>query len=610
MDFVAIDARADGWNDTFLGLAYHSADASGYCCELDEALAIVRYYAESGHTFVAHNAEQQCALIWYRHNMFFKSHYRNERFVFGEYYWDQTSKPARIWDIFQLAGRLSLPELADALQLPWWTAPRRFHRVSRERKMQHCWEHDLPNCWQCHENPNKWDWICDKHQRGECYECWQAQAAKVGYEYMAQYSGFLAGYGIKPKRTLTGAAIALWKMADKPREAWLRDWRTDGEARQGYIGPRVEAFKLGQLGAVYYADFHMSYPAIMLSAPMPDPEHTHLITSDHLTDEWIKYEGVTDATVTVSQCYCPPLPVRSGGQLLFPVGTFRGWFTNAELRAARDRGIRLEHVHSCVYATETIQPFQTFLLGFTDYCEQLKREGSPIAQVLKLILNSLYGSFGMRNTQVSCYQMPLPPGTSPSDWKHHDMRVTDHCILLRKERSSTFRDKWSNPLWAAQITGYARLRLLEAMEAQGADLVYVDTDSIISTRPVVGLGSGIGALEDGGCYQEALIVAPKLYSLTNGTQPDRVRAAGVPKHQARRYLKRWEATYNHRVGLEEAWNADLVPGEMQIINVTRHLELGKRHMINPAAVYADVGYSDTTPLQFPARPEGDSVSDD
>jgi hypothetical protein len=419
---------------------------------------------------------------------------------------------------------------------------------------------------------------------------------------MDYYSGFLASYGIKPKRTITGGAIALWKMADCPKPAQLRDWGIDGAARKGYIGPRVEAYKLGQIGPVYYADYHMSYPAIMRDTPMPDPAHTHHISSDHLTDEWIQYEGVTEATVTVPTVYAPPLPVRASNQLLFPVGTFRGWFTNAELRAARNRGVQLERVHNCVYATETLFPFQNFILGFTNYAEELKRKNSPLAQVLKLILNSLYGSFGMRNTQSSCYQMPLPPGTKTSDWKYHDMRVTERCILLRKEAHNTFRDKWSNPLWAAQITGYARLRLLEAMEAQGRDLVYVDTDSIMSTRPIVGLGTGIGALEDGGCYQESMIVAPKMYSLTTGTQPDRIRAAGVPKAQAKRYLERWEATYNKRVGLEEAWHGNLVPGEMTIVNVNRHLELGKRQMTSPINVYMNVGFSDTEPLQFPALP--------
>jgi DNA polymerase type B, organellar and viral len=600
MDFVAIDARADGWNDEFIGLAYHSETATGYCEQLDEALAIIRYYGESGHTFIAHNAEQQCALLFYRHNMFFRAQYRNDRFVFGEYHYDRDRKPAKIWDTFQLAGRLSLPDLAEALNLPWYTVPRRLRHVSHEQKLAPCWEHRISNCWECHRKPEKWDWICEAHQKGECYVCWQAQAAKVTYTYMGHYSAFLGGYGIKPKRTLTGAAIALWKMADNPAPAWLRDWGVDRAARAGYIGPRVEAFKLGQVGPVYYADFHMSYPAIMLNTPMPDPEKTYHIKSEHLTNEWIEYEGVTEATVTVPAVYAPPLPVRATGQLLFPVGTFRGWFTNAELRAARERGTRLDGVHQCVYATETIKPFDNFCLGFSNYAEELKRQGSPIAQVLKLILNSLYGSFGMRSTQTSCYQMPLPPGTSVSDWKHHDMRVTEHCILLRKEAHQTFRDKWSNPLWAAQITGYARLRLLEAMEAQGIDLVYVDTDSIMSTRPIVGLGTGIGELEDGGCYQESLIVAPKLYSLTNGTQPDRIRAAGVPKGQAQRYLKRWEATYNHRVGLEEAWSGNLVPGEMTIVNVTRHLELAKRQMVNPVSVYMNVGWSDTQPLQFPA----------
>lgn len=603
MEFVAIDARADGWNDEFLGLAYHSAEASGYCQQLDESLAILHYYAETKCTFVAHNAEAQCALLFYRHGIYFRAHYKNDRFTVGEYHYDPHKRPAKVWDSFSLAGRLSLPELAQSLNLPWWLAPRRFRHVTRERKMQPCWEHRISNCWECHKRPEKWDWVCDKHNRGECYECWQAQAAKTVYTYMGHYAGFLASQGVRPKRTLTAAAIELWKASDSPRPPRLRDWGTDAAARKGYLGPRVEAFKLGKLGPVYYADFHMFYPSVMESAPMPDPAHTHVVTSKHLDDRWLEYEGITEATVTVPWSYVPPLAVRTAGQLIYPVGTFRGAWTNAELRGARDRGVRLERIHSCVYATETLYPFGIFLGGFMPWCDELKAKGDPFAQVVKLLLNSLYGSFGMRSTQSSMYQMPLPPGTRVSDWKQHDTRITEHCILLRKERYNTFRSEWANPLWAAQITGYARLKLLKAMEAQNGSLVYVDTDSIISTEPIVGLGVGPGELEDGGCYQEALIVAPKLYSLTTGTQPDRIRAAGVPKGQALRYLKTWEATYNKRTGLQEAWDTNTIPGELQIVHVTRHLELGKRHMTSPLEVYYQQGWSDTEPLQYAAQNE-------
>jgi hypothetical protein len=39
-----------------------------------------------------------------------------------------------------------------------------------------------------------------------------------------------------------------------------------------------------------------------------------------------------------------------------------------------------------------------------------------------------------------------------------------------------------------------------------------------------------------------------------------------------------------------------VPGSLHLITAERRLDLGKRHLITPAAVYQYAGVSDTTPL--------------
>jgi DNA polymerase type B, organellar and viral len=596
--FLAFDARATPDNSEFLGASWCDGDEAVHSTSYSDARDAMAFYAGARYKLVAHGAESACMIMFLARRETFTAHYINEKWSYGKWYPTPTGKGAQIWCSFKLSGGLSIQELATSRGIAMYPAPSILRHPRIDPDTLPCFDHKTVNCPRCFGNVNKWAWVCEKHKQGECLECWQTQGVRVIHAHMAEYADFMGIYGLAPQRSVSTAAVLLWRKIDAPDPIWLRDKKADKLARAGYLGPRVEPFKLGKLTDVHYADVHMMYPYIMASVPMPDPAATEYNGSESLDDRWIEYEGVSHATVYQPQTHLPVLGVRAHGQIVYPVGVLRGVWPHCELRAARARGATITRVHETVYSTTCMGGATGFVAGFTNYREELKRAGDARELWVKLILNSLYGRWGLRREQVSLAMLPLPPGTTDRDWPEYEIYITRNMVLMRREQYRYIRDKWANPLWAATVTGYARIKLLEHMEAQGVNLAYVDTDSIISTEPINGLGEGVGALEDKGHYADALILAPKLYSLTGGTMDDKHAAAGVPRGQAARYIMDKRARWQHITGAYEAWDKRMYPGELQVIDELRTYRTTKRHVLNPAALLNEDGYTDTLPLTF------------
>jgi len=168
---------------------------------------------------------------------------------------------------------------------------------------------------------------------------------------------------------------------------------------KAYYGGRVEMFHKGIVkGPVYVLDINSSYPKEMQKNEFPDT--SFIEDSSIFTHEF----GIGDFTVHVPETlFVPPLPFRSEeGRLFFPVGTFRGWWTYAEMRFAMEQGVEIVAEHAGEGTHRGCRPFADFIDEIYDRRQAVKRrlEVAPDdakAQFenlfLKLEMNNLYGVF-------------------------------------------------------------------------------------------------------------------------------------------------------------------------------------------------------------------------
>jgi len=267
--------------------------------------------------------------------------------------------------------------------------------------------------------------------------------------------------------------------------------------RQAYYGGRTEMFRAHGKKLRYY-DINSSYVAAMRES-MPAGDRT--IAFGRVSWEMHKGNvGFAECTVHIPEgCEVPPLPWRApSGKLIFPVGTFSGVWDTEELKLLEDpsvnghivdvrRVVWFRRKHLFVDMVDTLWALRDKTRA--DYDEGL-------SALAKLMGNSLYGKFGMRQdrtTVVLTQNEHKPEQCFLCRKECVANQLCDACIGSKPASADPDCDVWYQkkhmdadyiiPQIAAHITTLARVRIWRYMRQAvdlGGRLYYTDTDSVIT----------------------------------------------------------------------------------------------------------------------------------
>lgn len=292
--------------------------------------------------------------------------------------------------------------------------------------------------------------------------------------------------------------------------------------REGYFGGRTEAFWVGkrQDGPFYYLDVNSMYPYVMFNEQYP-----------------IRLVGMGDTTTTTRlatllrtrgvmarvalDCTEPVFPVKSEGKNVYPTGQFTTVLTTPELAYALQRGWIQKIDRYAVYRMAPI--FESYVTYFYALKQQYGALGDTLRRnLVKLLLNALYGKFGQRGYTDRIIGTADPAKVEIIHGYNAHLKCpftlyTAGGVVL--ESTQTGEGFNSLVAIAAHVTAYARLYLWSLIEAAGRGHVfYCDTDSLIVD------GAGYSALEHvldkdwlgwlklEGTAKSLAIKAPKEYS--------------------------------------------------------------------------------------------------
>lgn len=314
-----------------------------------------------------------------------------------------------------------------------------------------------------------------------------------------------------------------------------------------YYGGRTEAFRVGLIRPkagehLYYADVNSMYPWAMATLHLPHPDtFRYKRRMDRKLVETM--EGMTNATVSVRPgMRYPPLPVLTldwkerheegrlqcdllpdGVKLVFPTGTFSGWWTNNELRYALSlEGVRVvRYGEGCIFKTTG-----PYLRDFVRTVYRMRKKAKTKIEntVLKLVLNSLYGKFAQRGVKVEL--ISIYDYKPKDDWSEDATLVPERnprFVLLTKEARAPIH---TNIIWSAMVTAAARVLLHQILVKYEG--VYCDTDSIITEHPLKS-SRELGKLKVEKLIEELEIVAPKHYRLKTPESGWETVCKGIPK---------------------------------------------------------------------------------
>lgn len=278
--------------------------------------------------------------------------------------------------------------------------------------------------------------------------------------------------------------------------------------RSAYTGGRVEVFKPGYYQNVSVYDFNSLYPSIMQSTPVPDTGRTYYTRKPEFENC-----GIFKIRFEQHRTDKPPLFVQNG------IGVYsgEGWYFTNEIRCFLSHGLgNLTPLEGYVFQSE-----RTLFSGFVEclYGLRMENKGDPIADVCKLLMNSLYGKFAIKEERSSTLYADID---TVNEWidKGKKVESIDFSENIWKVIEHV-EPAYEHVGIAGTITSQARVKLWESMDA---DTIYCDTDSIHTTKKME-TSSKLGELklefEGEGVYS-----GKKLYALRNPVQT-KVRAKGV-----------------------------------------------------------------------------------
>nr|QWO71428.1 DNA polymerase [Termitomyces sp. K1Aa] len=329
------------------------------------------------------------------------------------------------------------------------------------------------------------------------------------------------------------------------------------EIRTAYYGGLVVLNKKGKLISkdkpAYYYDFNSFYPSLMLK-PMPVGNPT-LSSSKDLDS----YFGFCYVQIT------PPegldnylIPYRdSNGKVYCPSTPFSGLYWSELLKASREYGYKIQ-VSGGFKFEKGYDVFKPFIRDIYEKRSEAKENSlSSLQYVFKLIMNSLYGRFGMKeienkleivdrdkadillkNKNITFYH-ELPEkyiirynkDISPKFMKQVNSQISpenqNYLANLFKQRGVS-----SSIAIAAAITSYALTELMTFKNMPSNKLIYSDTDSIIMENPLNSeliSPTELGKLKLEHVITEGYFIAPKFYGFTDVEGKTIIRTKGVNK---------------------------------------------------------------------------------
>ncbi|KAM7460644.1 hypothetical protein LguiB_036035 [Lonicera macranthoides] len=325
--------------------------------------------------------------------------------------------------------------------------------------------------------------------------------------------------------TVSSLAMRIFRMWYYDHNKWsihIPSVNEDKFIRHGYYGGRSECF-IPYGNDLYYYDVNSLYPYIMLSCDMPGgkPVWEGNLENRELSELYGFIEAYVECPDTISR---PFLPYRSKeGMLLYPTGKFVGIYFSEELIYARNMGYNIIPLRGYLFEKKT-SPFKEYVSDLFEKRMEAKKAGKEgMAYVIKMLMNSLYGRFGINpdlNISEICNKLR-------KDYLVDNARILNvtrlndensHVSYIYSEDSKT--QKWSPPRIAAvqlsaAVTAYARIHMFPHINRD--DCYYTDTDSVVLGNPlseefVSSSILGKFKLEEE-LIKEGIFLAPKSYYL-------------------------------------------------------------------------------------------------
>lgn len=323
------------------------------------------------------------------------------------------------------------------------------------------------------------------------------------------------------------------------------------DLRECYFGGMVEAFKpYGE--NVYIYDVNSLYPFVMKNFNLPVGNCTFVQWGDEqglgdtkdlsLDNESLIPFGFLEVQVEAPETLnIPVLPVKfkspMGTRNIYPLGQWTGTYFSEEIKSAIKIGYKFKLIKGYIFEKDKNNIFSEFVNYFYKMKQNSLRDSSDYV-ISKLLLNSLYGKFGM-DPQIEQNVIIDPEKFDEYNKKYEirdviDFKNNKYFIRYFDEDKPENTKLSISVAIAAAITGYGRVfmtSIIRELEDLDYTIYYMDTDSLAVNKPLPEkfIGSEIGKFKLECVYDRAVFLGPKVYGgVINGSEKSTIK--GIKDH--------------------------------------------------------------------------------
>jgi hypothetical protein len=307
---------------------------------------------------------------------------------------------------------------------------------------------------------------------------------------------------------------------------------------------------------LYYYDVNSLYPTTMYNLGMPKGRPIYFegnIRAVEPNAQGFFFCHIESPGWEMQHPLLQSLQSRAGKGTVAGLGVWYGWLTSFEMDNAVKNGYVL---HEIIKGYQ----FEFGDVGFKAYVDRMYNlrkqyaKSHPLNYIAKLLMNSLYGKFGMKlegktlvdifNTSTDEGKLALEKllderGEAVKDYVDlkdgYHLVVTDPDFDPDRFASTTPSEVYHGPdvniAVAATITAGARVfmsRFKNNPELVG-NLYYSDTDSIVIDKPLPAdlVGGALGQLKLEHMIKRAVFIAPKVYGLIDKDGTETIKCKGL-----------------------------------------------------------------------------------
>ena len=379
--------------------------------------------------------------------------------------------------------------------------------------------------------------------------------------------------------TLTISSLSLRIFRSKYYEPtstpiYSADERKDEFIRKSYRGGLTNLFVPVIEGECYHYDINSLYPSIMGSCKLPINNPTFVKGKDIILES---FYGFIECEVCAPYSKRPFLSIYDNLLgLITPIGIFGGIFFSEELIYAKSLGYQINI--KCGYSYDSKVIFHKFVDDM--YKLRLnKGKQSSIGGTVKLLMNSLYGRFGMKlenfttkivehdeflrltkiynietydelNEKILISYSSVPCPEKIENMFFDGLMSENDYNKLKNIKYQFSLNSTTSIAIASAITGFSRIKMHRLMET--CDKVYYsDTDSIFTnTKISEGVSpTDIGMLKLEGKILKGYFASAKSYAIIYDTGIKVVKSKGFDKTKVRfnDYMRIYETEKDKKI---------------------------------------------------------------